>query len=99
MINDMGYKNICTKCRISLSEGTNYELFNRYKTCLTCRGKMYYVNEKFEAPKKCNDKEWKLIEFLSISGYDFEMQLMWLKDLFTLSFQRICKRQKHLCVS
>ena len=24
----MGYKNVCTNCRISLSEGTNYELFN-----------------------------------------------------------------------
>ncbi|MDU5734196.1 MAG: hypothetical protein E6Z90_03110 [Veillonella sp.] len=27
----MGYKNVCVNCRISLSEGTNYELFNRNK--------------------------------------------------------------------
>ena len=53
----MGYKNVCVNCRISLSEGTNYELFNRNKTCPTCKGKMYFVNEKFKAPKKSNDKE------------------------------------------
>ena len=35
----MGYKNVCVNCRISLSEGTNYELFNRNKTCPTCKGK------------------------------------------------------------
>ena len=51
----MGYKNVCVNCRISLSEGTNYELFN----------------EKFKAPKKSNDKEWKIIEYLLLSGYDF----------------------------
>ena len=57
----MGYKNVCTTCRISLSEGTNYELFNTNKTCPICNGKMYFVNEKFKAPKKSNDKEWKII--------------------------------------
>ncbi|MDU5708626.1 MAG: hypothetical protein E6006_04985 [Veillonella sp.] len=54
----MGYKNVCVNCRISLSEGTNYELFNRNKTCPTCKGKMYFVNEKFN-------------EYLLLSGYDF----------------------------
>ncbi len=34
-------------------------------------GKMYFVNEKFKAPKKSNDKEWKIIEYLLLSGYDF----------------------------
>ena len=34
----MGYKNVCTNCRISLSEGTNYELFNTNKTCPICKG-------------------------------------------------------------
>ena len=53
----MGYKNVCTNCRIALSEGTNYELFNTNKTCPICKGKMYFVNEKFKAPKKSNDKE------------------------------------------
>ena len=67
----MGYKNVCINCRISLSEGTNYELFNTNKTCPTCKGKMYFVNEKFKAPKKTNDKEWKIIEYLLLSGYDF----------------------------
>ena len=42
----MGYKNVCINCRISLSEGTNYELFNTNKTCPTCKSKMYFVNEK-----------------------------------------------------
>ena len=58
-------KNICTKCRISLSRGAkNYESYlTDIKPALHAEGKMYYVNEKFEAPKKCNDKEWKLIEF------------------------------------
>ena len=32
----MGYKNVCTNCRIALSEGTNYELFNTNKTCPIC---------------------------------------------------------------
>ena len=41
----MGYKNVCTNCRISLSESTNYELFNTNKTCPICKGKMYFVNE------------------------------------------------------
>ena len=36
----MGYKNVCTNCRIALSEGTNYELFNTNKTCPICKGKM-----------------------------------------------------------
>lgn len=67
----MGYKNVCVNCRISLSEGTNYELFNTNKTCPTCKSKMYFVNEKFKAPKKSNDKEWKIIEYLLLSGYDF----------------------------
>ena len=67
----MGYKNVCINCRISLSEGTNYELFNTNKTCPICKGKMYFVNEKFKAPKKSNDKEWKIIEYLLLSGYDF----------------------------
>ena len=67
----MGYKNVCTTCQISLSEGTNYELFNTNKTCPICNGKMYFVNEKFKAPKKSNDKEWKIIEYLLLSGYDF----------------------------
>ena len=67
----MGYKNVCVNCRISLSEGTNYELFNTNKTCPICNGKMYFVNEKFKAPKKSNDKEWKIIEYLLLSGYDF----------------------------
>ena len=58
----MGYKNVCVNCRISLSEGTNYELFNRNKTCPTCKGKMYFVNEKFKAPKKSNDKDSKIID-------------------------------------
>ena len=53
----MGYKNLCVNYRISLSEGTNYELFNTNKTCPTCKGKMYFANEKFKAPKKSNDKE------------------------------------------
>ena len=34
----MGYKNVCTNCRIALSEGTNYELFNTNKTCPICKG-------------------------------------------------------------
>ena len=67
----MGYKNVCTNCRISLSEGMNYELFDTNKTCPICKGKMYFVNEKFKAPKKSNDKEWKIIEYLLLSGYDF----------------------------
>ena len=41
------------------------------KTCPTCKSKMYFVNEKFKAPKKSNDKEWKIIEYLLLSGYDF----------------------------
>lgn len=41
------------------------------KTCPICKGKMYFVNEKFKAPKKSNDKEWKIIEYLLLSGYDF----------------------------
>ena len=32
---------------------------------------MYFVNEKFKAPKKSNDKDWKIIEYLLWSGYDF----------------------------
>lgn len=32
---------------------------------------MYFVNEKFKDPKKANDKEWKIIEYLLSSGYDF----------------------------
>ena len=64
----MGYKNVCTNCRIALSEGTNYELFNTNKTCPICKGKMYFVNEKFKAPKKSNDKEWKIIEYLLLSS-------------------------------
>lgn len=48
-VNTMGYKNVCTNCRISLSEGTNYELFNTNKTCPICKSKMYFVNEKFKA--------------------------------------------------
>ena len=67
----MGYKNVCINCRISLSEGTNYELFNTNKTCPTCKSNMYFVNEKFKAPKKSNDKEWKIIKYLLLSGYDF----------------------------
>lgn len=67
----MGYKNVCLNCQISLSEGTNYELFNTNKTCPICKGKKYFVNEKFKALKKSNDKAWKIIEYLLLSGYDF----------------------------
>ena len=56
----MGYKNVCVNCRISLSEGTNYELFNTNKTCPTCKGKMYFVNEKFKAPKNLMTKNGRL---------------------------------------
>ena len=48
----MGYKNVCINCRISLSEGTNYEMFNTNKTCPTCKGKMY-----FEFPKNLQEAE------------------------------------------
>ena len=41
--------------------GHKLQLFNTNKTCPTCKGKMYFVNEKFKAPKKSNDKEWKII--------------------------------------
>ena len=40
-VNTMGYKNVCTNCRISLSEGTNYELFNTNKTCVNDTPRMY----------------------------------------------------------
>lgn len=29
------------------------------------------MKEKFKAPKKSNDKAWKIIEYLLLSGYDF----------------------------
>lgn len=29
------------------------------------------MKEKFKALKKSNDKEWKIIEYLLLSGYDF----------------------------
>ena len=56
----MGYKNVCVNCRISLSEGTNYELFNRNKTCPTCKGKMYFVNESSRLLKNLMTKNGKL---------------------------------------
>ena len=46
-------------------------MFDTNKTCPTCKGKMYFVNEKFKAPKKSNNKEWKIIEYLLLSSYDF----------------------------
>ena len=94
----MGYKNVCTNCRISLSEGTNYELFNTNKPCPTCKGKMYFVNEKFKTPKESNDKEWKLIEYLLLSGYDFRNPYCGHKATFILSSLRTCKRQRRLFV-
>ena len=54
----------CRRVRI-----TSYLIQN--KTCPTCKSKMYFVNEKFKAPKKSDDKEWKIIEYLLLSGYDF----------------------------
>ena len=94
----MGYKNVCVNCRISLSEGTNYELFNTNKTCPTCKGKMYFVNEKFKAPKKSNDKEWKIIEYLLLSGYDFRILIVDKSNVFILSSLRTYKRQRRLSV-
>ena len=94
----MGYKNVCVNCRISLSEGTNYELFNTNKTCPTCKSKMYFVNEKFKAPKKSNDKEWKIIEYLLLSGYDFRNPYCDKSNVFILSSLRTYKRQSRLSV-
>ena len=95
----MGYKNVCVNCRISLSEGTNYELFNANKTCPTCKSKMYFVNEKFKAPKKSNDKEWKIIEYLLLSGFMISVILIVdMSNVFILSFLRTYKRQRRLFV-
>ena len=41
---------------------------------------MYFVNEKFKAPKKSNDKEWKIIEYLLLSGYDVNDTLRMYKN-------------------
>ena len=44
-------------CKLAdlFARGTNYELFNKNKICSTCKDKMYFVNEKFKAPKITND--------------------------------------------
>lgn len=57
----MGYKNVSINCRIHLSEGMNCELFFTNKTWLICKDKRFFVNESFKAPKKSNDKDWKII--------------------------------------
>ena len=85
----MGYKNVCTNCRISLSEGTNYELFNTNKTCPICNGKMYFVNEKFKAPKKSNDKEWTIIEYLLLSGVNDTLRMYKNDDIRMYNFNCI----------
>ncbi|MDU2207986.1 hypothetical protein, partial [Veillonella sp.] len=74
-----GYETICNRrnnCTLYIVKIVHsyidiYKLFNTNKTCPICKGKMYFVNEKFKAPKKSNDKEWKIIEYLLLSGYDF----------------------------
>lgn len=60
MIKGKRYNNISINYRICLSEGMNYELFYTNKTYLICKGKMFFVNEKFKVPKKSNDKDWKI---------------------------------------
>ena len=67
----MGYKMYVSTAGSPCRRAQTTRLFNTNKTCPTCKGKMYFVNEKFKAPKKSNDKEWKIIEYLLLSGYDF----------------------------
>ena len=95
----MGYKNVCINCRLSLSEGTNYELFNTNKTCPTCKSKMYFVNEKFKASKKSNDKEWKIYRVFVVELAMTSVILIVDKsNVFILSFLRTYKRQRRLSV-
>lgn len=32
---------------------------------------MYFLHERFKDSKKSNDKWWKIVEYLLLSGYDF----------------------------
>lgn len=86
----MGENNygVCTNCQISLSESTNYELFNTNKICLICLNKMYFVNEKFKALKESNYKEWKIIEYLLLSGYDFRKPIYGAERYMCLEFPK-----------
>lgn len=68
----MGYKNICIDCRLSFSEGNNLEKMNKNKSCPECGEIMTFVHQKFKAPKKSDDKQWKKVAFLIENGFRFE---------------------------
>lgn len=46
----------------------------------------YFVNEKFKALKKSNYKEWKIIEYLLLSGYDFRKPIYGAERYMCLEF-------------
>lgn len=68
----MGYKNVCLSCRISFSEGGDYNLFNKERECPECKRRMIFVNQKFKPPKKTDTKAWKVVELLLENSFVFQ---------------------------
>ncbi len=59
---------------------------------------MYFVNEKFKDLKKANDKEWKIIEYLLLRGYDFRNSFYGAKSYMYFEFPKTLQGSRDLFV-
>jgi len=70
----MGYKNVCVSCRIVKNLGTDYHNFHE-SNCTNCGENMIFIHHAFRAPKKTDDKAWKVVKYLIDNGFRFGHQM------------------------
>src|SRR5690606_3033705 len=66
----MGFKLVCTNCRISFSIGNDYQI-EHSKRCRNCGQNAHLLHHKFKPPKKKDKKAWEIVKFLIDHGFDF----------------------------
>ncbi|GAA4902500.1 hypothetical protein [Mucilaginibacter defluvii] len=66
----MGYKKVCLNCRVAfnLSQVTNKVI----TLCPSCGVQYKIYNHKFRPPKKTDAKQWRVVQYLYLQGFNYQ---------------------------
>lgn len=67
----MGYKKVCTTCRLCFSRPHDLGTAPIY-LCPTCSKPMLLLTHRFRAPAKQADQKWKVVCFLIDHGFLYQ---------------------------
>ena len=75
----MGFKLVCTECRLSFSAGNETEV-KHSKKCRSCGRPAHLLHHKFKPPKRTDKEKWQIVAFLISHGFDFSSAYIPLAD-------------------